>query len=222
MAVSTAVRWLRAWRIDGTAAACPRGGDLRSQRIEHHRDVILAAVDAQVDITLVELATLLRDRHGVSVAPGTIWRFLDRHDMTVKRNGARQRQERPDVARRRQGRFHAQPDPTRLVFIDETGASTNRARASLGGRAIFRLACPLGRPAVRSCRLPRRRRRPALPVLPSCPASKRCSTPGQPVTPQADLAQTGCEREPSLGGSDAAVAPEPDAPQGMADADRSR
>ncbi len=75
---------------DGRSGHCrPKGGDLRSQRIERHRDVILAAVNAQVDITLVELATLLRDQHGVSVAPSTIWRFLDRHDMTVKKNGAR-------------------------------------------------------------------------------------------------------------------------------------
>ena len=99
VAVSTAVRWLRAWRTDGMATARPKGGDLRSQHIERHRDVILAAVDARVDITLVELAALLRDQHGVSVAPSTIWRFLDRHDMTVKKNGARQR---AGTARRRQ------------------------------------------------------------------------------------------------------------------------
>ena len=39
-------------------------------------------------------------------------------------------QHRPDVARRRQAWFEAQPDldPERLVFIDETGASTKMAR----------------------------------------------------------------------------------------------
>ncbi len=39
-------------------------------------------------------------------------------------------QERPDVARRRRAWFEAQPDldPERLVFIDETGASTKMAR----------------------------------------------------------------------------------------------
>jgi transposase len=44
-------------------------------------------------------------------------------------------QERPDVATRRQAWFDAQPDldPKRLVFIDETGASTKMAR--LRGRA---------------------------------------------------------------------------------------
>jgi hypothetical protein len=45
-------------------------------------------------------------------------------------------QERPDVAARRQAWFAAQPDldPQRLVFIDETGASTKMAR--LRGRAL--------------------------------------------------------------------------------------
>jgi len=44
-------------------------------------------------------------------------------------------QDRPDVASRRQAWFDAQPDldPARLVFIDETGASTRMAR--LHGRA---------------------------------------------------------------------------------------
>src|ERR1700710_3152313 len=44
-------------------------------------------------------------------------------------------QERPDVAARREAWFEDQPDldPTRLVFIDETGASTKMAR--LRGRA---------------------------------------------------------------------------------------
>ena len=46
---------------------------------------ILAAVDAKVDTTLVELAEMLRQDHGVTVAPSTVWRLLDRHDMTVKK-----------------------------------------------------------------------------------------------------------------------------------------
>jgi transposase len=45
-------------------------------------------------------------------------------------------QQRPDVVRRRQAWFEAQPDlePERLVFIDETGASTKMARRY--GRAL--------------------------------------------------------------------------------------
>src|SRR3954447_11641844 len=102
IAVSSAVRWIRAWRTEGRVAALPQGGDLRSRHIEAYRDVILAAIEAEVDITLVELAELLCNQHGASFAPSTVWRFLDRHDLTFKKNSARQEQERPDVAARRQ------------------------------------------------------------------------------------------------------------------------
>jgi transposase len=91
IAVSSAVRWVRAWRAEGRATALPQGGDLRSHHIEAYRDVILAAVEAEVDITLVEIAALLHREHGTSFAPSTVWRFLDRHDLTFKKNGARQR-----------------------------------------------------------------------------------------------------------------------------------
>jgi transposase len=64
---------------------------MRSRRIEAYHDFILGAIEVQVDITLVELAKLLRSEHGAVFAPSTIWRFLDRHSMTVKKNGARQR-----------------------------------------------------------------------------------------------------------------------------------
>ena len=69
-----------------------------SRYIEAYRDVVLAAIDTQVDITLVELADMLRREHGASFAPSTVWRFLDRHDMTIKKNRARQR---AGTARRR-------------------------------------------------------------------------------------------------------------------------
>ena len=91
VAVATAVRWVRAWRVEGRMAALPQGGDLRSHHIEAYRGAILAAIQAEVDITLVELAELLRSQHGVSFAPSTVWRFLDRHDLTFKKNSARQR-----------------------------------------------------------------------------------------------------------------------------------
>ena len=53
--------------------------------------MILGAVAAQVDMTLVELAEMLRRDHGLHVAPSTVWRFLDRHAMTIKKNRARLR-----------------------------------------------------------------------------------------------------------------------------------
>jgi transposase len=98
VAVASAIRWVRAWRETGSTCAKRQGGDKRSQRIEAYRHIILMAIEKQVDITLVELAELLRQEHGVTFATSTIWRFLDRHDVTLKKNGAR---ERAGAARRR-------------------------------------------------------------------------------------------------------------------------
>ena len=98
VSVASAIRWLRHWHATGAVCAKPRGGDLRSHRIEAYRDIILTAVDAKVDITLVELSQLLRDRCSAAFAPSTIWRFLDRHAMTLKKNSTRQR---AGTARRR-------------------------------------------------------------------------------------------------------------------------
>jgi transposase len=55
-------------------------------------------------------------------------------------------QDRPDVLKRRQDWFEAQPDldPQRLVFIDETGLSTKMAR--LRGRALRGERCRAGIP----------------------------------------------------------------------------
>jgi transposase len=89
---------VREWRETGSVCAKRQGGDRRSHRIEAYRDVILSAIDKQVDITLVELADLLRREHGALFATSTIWRFLDRHSVTLKKNSAR---ERAGAARRR-------------------------------------------------------------------------------------------------------------------------
>ena len=58
---------------------------MRSHRIEAFRSVILAAIEAQKDITLVDLADLLRTKHDASFAASTVWRFLDRHAMTYRK-----------------------------------------------------------------------------------------------------------------------------------------
>ena len=91
VAAASAVRWVHASDTTGAIHAKPQGGDTRSHRIEAFRGAILAAVEAQKDITLVELAEMLRTKHGASFAASTVWRFLDRHAMTFKKNSARQR-----------------------------------------------------------------------------------------------------------------------------------
>lgn len=88
---ASAVRWAQAVNTTGSVEAKPQGGDTRSGRIEAFRDVILGAIEARKDISLVELAELLRAEHGTSFAASTVWRFLDRHRMTFKKNCARSR-----------------------------------------------------------------------------------------------------------------------------------
>ena len=141
MAPSTAVGLVRDWRSTGLLEARAQGGDRRSARIEGHAADILALVEATPDITLAEIADHLFNAHGERFAPSVIWRFFDRRDITFKKNLARQRAGRPDVAAERAAWKASQPeiDIHRLVFIDETGASTKMAR--LYGRSQYGQRC---------------------------------------------------------------------------------
>ena len=91
IAASTAVKWVRRWRDTGSKAPRPQGGDKRSDRIEAHAKEILGLIAATHDITLFEIASHLQRRHGERFAQSVVWRLLDRHAMTFKKNRARQR-----------------------------------------------------------------------------------------------------------------------------------
>ena len=87
--VSTVVHWVRRWRETGSVAAKPMGGDHRSLLVGE-RSWILERIAAMPDLTLEELRAELKDR-GVIVGYGTVWRFFEREDITVKKNRARGR-----------------------------------------------------------------------------------------------------------------------------------
>ena len=91
VAASTAIKWVDQWRRRGDVQPRRQGGDRRSHRLEAHAEEVLALVAETPDITLAEIAAYLDEMHGLRVAPSTIWRLLDRHDMTFKKNRARQR-----------------------------------------------------------------------------------------------------------------------------------
>lgn len=91
VAASTAVKLVRRWRDTGATAPRPQGGDRRSNRIEAHAGEILGLIAQTVDITLSEIAAHLERERGERFAPSTIWRFLDRHAQTFKKNRACQR-----------------------------------------------------------------------------------------------------------------------------------
>jgi transposase len=91
IAPSTAIKWLQQWRRTGSVQPRPRGGDKRSHRLESHAAEILARIEEAPDITLAEIVAHLEQMHGLAVAPSTVWRLLDRHGVSFKKNGARRR-----------------------------------------------------------------------------------------------------------------------------------
>ncbi len=95
IAASTAIKWVDRWRRVGDVRPHRQGGDNRSHRIEAHAEEILALVEEAPDITLAEIAAYLDERYGLEVAQSTVWRLLDRHGMTFKKNRARQRTATP-------------------------------------------------------------------------------------------------------------------------------
>lgn len=123
---------------------------------------------------------LLAER-GTPVGIGTPWRFLDRHRITRKKTANATEQDRSDVLKRWEEWFDGQLDldPERLVFIDETWASTNMARrhgrCRRGERLRSGVPQDTGRPPASS---------PACATaMPSLPMSARCSCPScRPAT----------------------------------------
>ena len=136
IAPSTAIKWVWAWCLTGSCRPRPQGGDNCSHRIEAQAAAVLALVEETPDMTLAEIATHLEGEHGLRVSQSTVWRFFHRRGITFKKTAHASEQQRPDVLRRRRAWFEAQPalDPDKLVFVDETVASTKMARRS--GRAL--------------------------------------------------------------------------------------
>ncbi|MYL99554.1 IS630 family transposase [Novosphingobium sp. FGD1] len=130
VAPSTAVRWRAQQRETGDIAPKPRGGDMRSRRMEERAADILAIWEERRDITLEELRLALADK-GMVVSVAGLHRFFVRRGLTQKKTGHAIEQDRPDVLKQRQDWFEGQLDlePERLVFIDETWTATNMTRS---------------------------------------------------------------------------------------------
>ena len=84
VSASSAIRWAAQVRSGVALAPKNQGGDRRSQRIETEAAFILGAVAELPDMTLAELKGKLRKR-GMSVGVGTLWRFFQRHRITLKK-----------------------------------------------------------------------------------------------------------------------------------------
>ena len=88
--VATAIVWVRRARETGERTARRQGQPRRSKH-DRHREFLLGLIDGTPDMTLVEMQERLRDEQGVSASIGTIWTFLDRCDLTVKKSLRMQR-----------------------------------------------------------------------------------------------------------------------------------
>ena len=84
VSVSSAIRWCARLRETGSVVPGALGGDRRSARIEAQAPLILQLVARTPDITLSELKATLA-ASGVVAGIATLWRFLDRRQITLKK-----------------------------------------------------------------------------------------------------------------------------------------
>jgi transposase len=95
---STAVIWVKCFRETGRCVAKRRGGS--TSPLEAHAEFLLALIDEQPDMTLDEVVCAMR-KHKVCGSRTAVWRFFQRHKITLKksiargRTGARGRGSRP-------------------------------------------------------------------------------------------------------------------------------
>src|SRR4029077_19025114 len=85
VSASSAVKWLQSWRREGRRAPRPRGGS--QSPLEGCADQILALVVDRPAGTLDELVAALHKQR----MPGSrsaLWRFLERHGISVKKKPA--------------------------------------------------------------------------------------------------------------------------------------
>ena len=84
VSVSSAIRWCILAREAGSVVPGPLGGDRRSKHIEAHGALIRSLLDRKSDLTLKEIRAELAEV-GVSAGIVTIWRFFQRHRLTLKK-----------------------------------------------------------------------------------------------------------------------------------------
>jgi len=87
VSVSSAVKWLQRWRESGSAAPKPRGGSVSP--LEGRRGYWLCVAE-QPDLTMVETVAELRKQR-IRTSRSSLWRFLDRHGVTLKKKACKPR-----------------------------------------------------------------------------------------------------------------------------------
>lgn len=129
VAASTAIGWVKRLCVEGERAARPQGRR-RGSKLDTHRDFLLARLGDEPDMTIEKMRHLLFEERGVRASVSTIWGLLDSAKQTFKKKSVHASdQDRPDVLEKREAWLEGQLDldPNKLVFVDETWATTNMA-----------------------------------------------------------------------------------------------
>ncbi len=128
VSLSSLVRLLQRYRQTGSAQPKPHGGGPTPCLDQDAVHRLLDLVHEQPDATLREL----RDRLGVPCHISTIARVLRRHGLSRKKNTLHAEERDSPRVQAARATFDARlgaVDPERLIFVDETGATTNMTRA---------------------------------------------------------------------------------------------
>jgi hypothetical protein len=134
-------RFLTRWRRTGSVEPEKFGGH-KGYALAPYEARIRRWIGAQPDLTLAELQSRLA-KEKVIVSQTSIFRFLRHLGFTLKKSLHAAEQDRPDVAAARRAWFKMQTklDPKKLVFIDETAATTNMTCRYGRKRRGERLVC---------------------------------------------------------------------------------
>ena len=74
------------FKAKGEISPAPTGGDRRSGRIEAYRGYLLGLIRRPPDMTLLEIQERLIANCGERFSSSVLWRFFDRHDITLKKS----------------------------------------------------------------------------------------------------------------------------------------
>jgi transposase len=85
ISVSSAIKWMQRWRESGSARPKPRGGSVSP--LEERAERVLAVIAEHPDLTLVETVAQL-SKLRIRTSRSALWRFLDRHGITLKKKPA--------------------------------------------------------------------------------------------------------------------------------------
>lgn len=83
--VSSAIRWVAQSRETGDIAPKPRGGPRRPSLIEPHGALIMDWIEAEPDLTLLEIAAKLETAVGYRPPPSVVCEFFKRRGVTRKK-----------------------------------------------------------------------------------------------------------------------------------------